>query len=93
MKKKVYDMLNQEITVGCKVLYFPAGNEFQIIRARVKDIKVKTITERSFAHKTPYDRITVTLDCGGIFGIKKIRNEDRLLVCDKLGIKERWLDK
>ena len=86
MDNKVCDMLGQEITVGAKVLYL-RGKEFIPLKSIVKDIVVKKRPDSNIRciGKVP-PLVNITVDCGDIWGIKKPRETNRLLVIDKLDI-------
>ncbi len=91
-KKKVLDMLGQEIKVDDRVVYLrTAGLKTAYIplRAIVTEVKSRKRTEND---ATMYDSppiIQVTIDCGRIWGIVKVREPKKLTVVNKLGF-SKW---
>ena len=85
MKTKVLDMLGQEITEGAKVIYF-RGKDFIPLKSVVQKVSAKerTASNTQYAGQPPI--ISITVDCGEIWGIKKPRETNRILVIDKLDI-------
>ena len=85
----ITDMFRNEIKKGSKVLYFPSMGEFHAEKAVVEDVHIKTKPDWKYPNGQK-EIITITLDCR-LFGMKKVRNPDRLLVVDTLNT-DGWME-
>lgn len=89
-KKKVLDMLKQEIEVGARVIYLRSTiNGYTPVKAIVQHVKIRARTEDDARVYDSPPIIQVTVDCGKIRGIVKVRDPEKLIVVDKLGL-SKW---
>ena len=92
-KKKqltVSDLLGQEVETGVRVVYLRSTREGYIpIQSIVKQVKIRARTENDTHIYGSPPIVQVTLDCGKIWGTRKIRDNQKLIVVDKLGL-SKW---
>ena len=87
---KIKGLLGQEIKKGGRVLYMRSSRNGDIpIRAIVKEVKSRERTERDARVYDSSPIIQITIDCGDLRGIIKVREPLKLIKVDKLGL-PKW---
>lgn len=89
-KLVVSDMLGQEIKRGQRVIYLKGSfSGYVSLQSIVKQVKIRERTEKDAEIYCSPLIFQITLDCGKIWGIRKVRDPEKLIVVSKLRL-TKW---